>query len=139
MRQDLVDVADTLPTRGVRIITRQAAARRPAAAQRPDAVNAAGCKRPIAPRFPAREALGLPRQIVQRARECGEPPAKTVRIKGIVGQRRPPGRDGNACGGTGYADARRAGRRLPPAAAAPSRQWVEQREGKRAGSGFGAD
>ena len=86
MRQDLVDVADIFPARGVRIVTRQAAARRPAAAQRRDAVNAASRERPVAPRFPTHEAPGLPRQIVQRASERGEPPAKTARIKGSSGR-----------------------------------------------------
>ena len=85
VRQDFVDVADILAAAPrVRIVTRQAAARRPAATQRRDAVNAASAERPVAPRLPAREAFCLPRQIVQRAGERGKPPAKTARIERIV-------------------------------------------------------
>jgi len=85
MRQDLVDVADTLPARGVRIVTRQAAARRPAAAQRPDAVNAASAQRPVAPRLPAREAPCLSRQVVYGAAERAKAQGKTRGVERIVG------------------------------------------------------
>ncbi|WP_394891254.1 hypothetical protein ACG873_08105 [Mesorhizobium sp. AaZ16] len=127
MRQDLVDVADIAPTRGVRFVARQATAWWPAAQWR-DAVNAACRKRMIAPRFPAREAPGLSRQIVQHAGERGQPPGKTRRVDRIVGQGRLADRDGKALGDAGHANARHAGGGRPPAAAAPPRQRIEQRE-----------
>jgi predicted secreted Zn-dependent protease len=83
MGENLVDLADIAGTDPVGVVALEPAAGRRSAPERRGAPDTAR----VEARLQTGETAGLPRQIVERGGECGEPPAETRGVDRIVAGR----------------------------------------------------